>query len=209
VSGELERDLGAWARGELARERLLATHGAAGRTIALHDRLTMTVGAIPIPDPDAGWAALLVEMERAGSVAPLRRRDRPIRTVSILVAAALALLAGAAFAAAFTSSHRGETPSRPATGPSVARPVHPTRLNDRRPMPVPTPRPVGGARPHATTPRRSAPTGGPARSGGPAGADDPRDRHRGTGNDGSHDDRGSGNNGPSGTLPPASHGRGR
>jgi hypothetical protein len=66
VSADLERDLGAWSRGELTRERLLDAHGApAAGTVALHERLAGVVASTRIPDAEAGWAALLHNIEAA------------------------------------------------------------------------------------------------------------------------------------------------
>ena len=50
MSADLERDLGAWTRGELARDRLLATYGAeAAGSVALHDRLTEMAAGWNVP----------------------------------------------------------------------------------------------------------------------------------------------------------------
>jgi hypothetical protein len=209
---QLDRDLGAWAREELSREQLLAVHGAAAAAVvAVHDRLTGAAAAVTVPSVEAGWAALLARIDAPAPVVPLRR-SRPRRTLSIAVAAALAL-AGIAYAAS-RGSHDGSPAVSPATtAPAVAGPV--SGSHGRRSAPGPTARttpPPGSVRPSGSGPSAR---GGGATSGIDSGAgggsakpgDDPRDRDQGTGNDGSHNDQGSGNNGPEGSPPPESHGR--
>jgi hypothetical protein len=215
VSAELERDLGAWAAGSLSREGLLATHGAdAAGTVALHERLSSMAAGIPIPDADAGWAALVSKIEAPAPVVPLRRHARRRRTVSLLVAAAL-VLAGTAFAASRMRTHPAEPPSGPAPVPVVAPAAGPFFApTDRTLVPPPSTRAPGD--------RANAPSGSSGgdggsgadhtspsgRDGGSPSSDDPNDRDHGTGNDGSHDDQGGGNDGSSGTLPHGSHGHG-
>ena len=204
----LDRDLGAWAREELSREQLLAAHGpAAAALVAVHDRLTGAAAAVTVPSVEAGWAALLARIDAPAPVVPLRRR-RPSRTLSIAVAAALAL-AGIAYAAS-RGSHDGSPVVSPVTtAPAVASAF--SRWHGRS-APGPSARtapPSGSIRPSGSGP--SAHGGAGATSGGGGGSakpgDDPRDRDQGTGNDGSHNDHGSGNNGPEGSPPPESHGR--
>lgn len=207
---ELDRDLGAWARQELSREQLLATHGAAAAAlVAVHDRLTGAAAAVTVPSVEAGWAALLARIDAPAPVVPIRR-PRPRRTLSIAVAAALAL-AGIAYAAS-RGSHIGSPDVSPATtAPAHAGPF--SGSHGRLSAPGPTARmapPSGSDRHSGSGP--SAHGGAGATQGGGGGGtvkpgDDPRDRDQGTGNDGSHNDHGSGNNGPEGSPPPESHGR--
>jgi hypothetical protein len=212
VSADLERDLGAWSRGELTRERLLEAYGApAAGTVALHERLAGVAASTGIPDAEAGWAALLQKIEAPVPVVPLRRHVRRRRTVSLLVAAAV-FLGGSAFAAWRGSDH-GSVPSPTATSAAVG-PTAGSSLgsNDRRLVPPPS---RSTTEPAGKEPGGAGPSDGGAKGtrgpgdtsdGGASSADDPRDRDHGTGNDGSHDDRGSGNDGRAGTLPNGSHG---
>jgi hypothetical protein len=100
VSPNLDRDLAAWERGELPRESLVARHGAsAAEIVAVHDRIVGAVASTPIPGVEAGWAALVHQLEpHGGTVVPLRRAGRRGRVIALTAAAAL-LLAGSAFAA--------------------------------------------------------------------------------------------------------------
>jgi hypothetical protein len=215
VSTDLERDLGAWTTGELTRERLLATHGAAAAgTVALHDRLTEAASSTTVPDAEAGWAALLVAMDAPAPVVPLRRHVPRRRTVALLVAATL-VLAGTAFAAKLGLGHR--VPPAPASGSSVVGPSGGSTFvgtNDRRLVPPPAGSGPSGPHPHDETPSASGGetgTGGGTSSGdggAPTSTDDPHDRDHGTGNDGSHDDQGGGNDGSTGSLPGGSNGHG-
>jgi hypothetical protein len=217
VSIELDRDLGAWAREELSRERLLAVHGSAAASILeVHDRLRGAAAAIAVPAAESGWAALLAKIDAPAPVIPLRR-PRARRTLSIAVAAALAF-AGIAYAAASRGSHGGS----PTVSPAVSAPilVPPPSAgagsNDRRSAHAPN---VRAGLPSAGGPSGagSSSPGGPGTTtrgvdGGSGGGgttkpgDDPHDRDQGTGNDGHHNDNGSGNNGPEGSRPPNSHG---
>jgi len=217
VSTELDRDLGAWAREELSRERLLAVHGsAAGSILEVHDRLTGAAAAIAVPAAESGWAALLAKMDVPAPVLPLRRQ-RARRTLAIAVAAALAF-AGIAYAVASRGSHGGSPAVSPAVSAPILVPPLSTRTgsNDRRSAHAPNTR---GGSPSAGGPSGtgSSSPGGPGTTthgvdGGSDGGgttkpgDDPHDRDQGTGNDGPHNDHGSGNNGPEGSSPPKSHG---
>lgn len=217
MSADLERDLGAWSRGELTRERLLDAHGApAAGTVALHERLAGVAATTRIPDAEAGWAALLPKIEAPTPVVPLRRHVGRRRTVSLLVAAAV-VLGGSAFAAIWMGSDHGSVPSATATrgadGPAAGSPL--SGSNDRRLVPPPsrtTNEPAGkgpgGAGPSDGGAKGTRPPGNTSGGGGSSSTDDPRDRDHGTGNDGPHDDHGSGNDGRSGTLPHGSHGGG-
>jgi hypothetical protein len=216
VSTELDRDLGAWAREELSRERLLAVHGSAAASILeVHDRLTGAAAAVAVPAAESGWVALLAKIEAPAPVIPLRR-PRARRTLSIAVAAALAL-AGIAYAAS-----RGSHGGSPTVTPAISAPilVPPSSAgegsNDRRG--------VHGPNARAGSPSTGGPSGAGSSSPGGAGTttpgvdggsgsggptkpgDDPHDRDQGTGNDGRHNDHGSGNNGPEGSRPPNSRG---
>jgi hypothetical protein len=217
VSTELDSDLGAWAREELSRERLLAVHGAAAASILeVHDRLTGAAAALAVPAAESGWAALLAKIDAPAPVIPLRR-PRARRTLSIAVAAALAL-AGIAYAAASRSSHGGS----PTVSPAVSAPilVPPSSAgagsSDRRSAHAPTGR-TGSPSAGRSSRTGSSSPGGPGTTtrgvdGGSGGGgttkpgDDPHDRDQGTGNDGPHNDNGSGNNGPEGSRPPNSRG---
>jgi hypothetical protein len=212
VTADLERDLGAWAAGALSRERLLATHGAdAAGTVAVHERLAEVAAGMPVPDPDAGWAALVAMIEAPAPVVRLRRPARRRTVVSLLVAAAI-VAAGSAFAAIRASSH-AHPPSGTASSVGVIPRSGPVfGPGDRSLVPPPTTSETSGP------PRTHRPSHGGTSSGGDAGGstgsdgipatDDPHDRDHGTGNDGSHNDRGGGNDGSSGTLPHESHGGG-
>ena len=216
MSADLERDLGAWSRGELTRERLLDAHGApAAGTVALHERLAGVAASTRIPDAEAGWAALLRTIEAPAPVVPLRRHVRRRRTLSLLVAAAV-VVGGSAFAAWVAGDHRSvPSPTAPvgSVGPAAGSLV--PGSNDRRSVPAPsrsTNGPAGkgsgGAGPSGRDAQGTRRPGGTSGGGGTPSADDPLDRDHGTGNDGSHDDHGSGNDGRSGTLPHGSHGGG-
>ena len=210
---ELDRDLGAWAREELSREQLLAVHGAAAAAlIAVHDRLTGAAAAVAVPSVEAGWATLIARIDAPAPVVPLRRR-RPRRTLSIPVAAALAL-AGIAYAGS-RGSHDGSAGVSPVTtAPALAGPSFGSHRG--RSAPGPTASTVPPTASHRPSGSGASAHGGAGASSGIRGgggggsakpADDPHDRDQGTGDDGSHNDHGSGNNGPEGSPPPESHGR--
>ena len=201
MSADLERDLGAWAAGALSRERLVATYGAeAAGTVAVHDRLTELAGGMPIPDAEAGWAALVARIEAAAPVVPLRRHDRGRRTVSLLIAAAL-MVGGSAFAAVRSWTPHDPVPSRPS---QVVTDVGTTfGPSDRGLVPPLAPTaPAHDGHPSSRTHHGhvGSDASGPSGTGdGSSSVDDPNDRDHGTGNDGSHDDQGGGNDGPSGS----------
>jgi len=209
MSADLGRDLGAWERQELSREHLLAVHGtAAAALVTVHERLTGAAAAVAVLDAEAGWAALLARIDASAPVVPLHRR-RPSRTISIAIAAALAL-AGIAYAAVH-QSHDGAPGVSPApTAPSAGSLSGTADSNDRRSVPAPNRRTASSS---AGGERSGGQTSGHDGSGrvGPGGwpkpGDDPHDRDQGTGNDGSHNDHGSGNDGPEGSRPPTSHGQ--
>ena len=216
MSTDLERDLSAWARGELARERLLDAHAEAAGTVSLHERLTAAAGVTPIPDVEAGWAALLARIDAPAPVVPMRRHHRGRRTVALLVAAAL-VVGGSALAAILGASHRGaseRTPSGANPGRSAVSVPVSFGGNDRGLVPPPAGRPAAtrssDQRGSGSTTDGTGAGDATGTPGGdaPAATDDPHDRDHGSGNDGSHDDRGSGNDGPTGSLPGGSNGHG-
>ena len=205
MSADLDRDLGAWTRQELSREQLLAVHGtAAAALVAVHERLTGAAAAVPLPNAEAGWAALRTRIDAPAPVVPLHR-PRPSRILSIAAAAAL-VLAGIAYAVASRGSHdRAPVVSPASTAPSAGS-FSAGGGSDPRNVPAPT-------RWTASSPAGGGPSaGGRSGRGGSGGGDgsakpgdDPHDRDQGTGNDGSHNDHGSGNDGPEGSDPPPSH----
>ena len=199
MTADLERDLGAWAAGALSRERLLATHGAdAAGTVAVHERLAELAAGMPVPDPEAGWAALVAMIEAPAAVVPLRRHGRRRRTVSLLAAAAL-VVGGSAFAAVRSWTRHEPVPSRPSpVGTAVGTTFGPS---DRGLVPPPAV-PAHDGHPSRRTHDGNDGSGGIGPSGGGGespSTEDPNDRDHGTANDGSHDDQGGGNGGPSGT----------
>jgi hypothetical protein len=182
------------------------TRGAAAQ--AVHERLEHLVLTMPEPDVEAGWAALVGQLDPpVAPVVRLRRRQRPWRGVVLGIAAAI-VVAGAVFAAV----HHGGNDERPATvGPSVTVPRPVGRgLHAHHPASEPDPRS------HAQPPisrgyhQRVPGTGdgssppGPGSGDAPSGSrhhdtkpphhDSPDDTDHGTGNDGTHDDNGQGNN---------------
>ena len=195
MNTELDRDLGAWAREELSRERLLAVHGSAAASILeVHDRLTGAAAAVVVPAAESGWAALLAKIDVPAPVIPLRR-PRARRTLSIAVAAALAF-AGIAYAVA----SRGSLGGSPTVSPALSAPIL---------VPPPSaggPSGAGSSSPGGPGTTTRGVDGGSGGGGTTKPGDDPHDRDQGTGNDGPHNDNGSGNNGPEGSRPPNSHG---
>jgi hypothetical protein len=176
---------------------------------AVHERLEHLVTTMPEPDLEAGWAALVAQLEPpVAPVVPLRRRPKARRAIVLGVAAAV-LVAGAAFAAV----RHGGTESRPATvaprtpppgravwGPHIHLPLFGPHVGNQ-----PASARSGGGN-HDVT----GPSGGPTSSGDRSGSapsgsdrhgkthvfhhDAPDDTDHGTGNDGTHDDNGNGNN---------------
>jgi hypothetical protein len=217
VSTELDRDLGAWAREELSRERLLAVHGSSAASILeVHDRLTAAAAAVAMPAAESGWAVLLAEMDAPPPVIPLRR-PRARRTLSIAVAAALAF-AGVAYAVASRGSHGGSPTVSPAVSAPILAPPPSAGAgsNDRRSAHAPHahagslsaggPSGAGSPSPGGPGTTTRGVDGGSGGDGTAKPGDDPHDRDQGTGNDGPHNDNGSGNNGPEGSRPPNSRG---
>jgi antitoxin (DNA-binding transcriptional repressor) of toxin-antitoxin stability system len=178
---------------------------------AVHERLEHLVATLPEPDVEAGWAALVTQLELpVAPVVPLRR-PRPRRAL-VLGAAAAVLIAGSALAVV----RHGRDGGRPAqTPPPTTAPSHVgsgprTHRSFSGPPTVshPDPPPAGDGHQDGAT----GPSGGSASS-GPS-EDHTSDTHtgtthhdgthtphhdaaddtdHGTGNDGSHDDNGQGN----------------
>jgi hypothetical protein len=193
VNGQLLADLAALERAELSREEVLSRHGdAAADVVALHDRLRAFDDAPPF-DVDAGWALVAAKIAPPAIVVPLRPGRPRRRLVALAVAAAL-MLGGSALALVLA---RHDAP-RPAVSSSQNPPAATLDYVLVRPHGV---HPFGG--PDAATPHRGESDGTGGSTGGSSSEgpnqDDPNDRDHGTGNDGSHDDQGKGNDGPSGS----------
>jgi hypothetical protein len=193
VNGQLLADLAALERAELSREELLSRHGdAAADVVALHDRLRAFDEAPPF-DVDAGWALVAAKISAPAIVVPLRPRRPRRRLVAMAVAAAL-MLGGSALALVLA---RHDAP-RPAISSSSNPPAATLDFVLVRPHGV---HPLGG--PAGATPPGGEGVGTDGSNGGSSSGrpnqDDPNDRDHGTGNDGSHDDQGQGNDGPSGS----------
>jgi hypothetical protein len=170
---------------------------------AVHERLEHLVATMSEPDVEAGWAALVAQLEPpVAPVVPLRR-PRPSKAIVLGVAAAI-LIGGSALAMV----GHGRAPQPPATpagfgsaGGSLGPHSHPA-FSGAPPAPQPTPPQQGGNRgaaghsggstpPAGSSGDASAGTGQPT---SPPHTDSPDDTDHGTGNDGSHDDNGLGNN---------------
>ncbi len=177
--------------------------------LAVQSRLERAVASMPTPDVDAGWAALVAQLDGPiAPVLPLRRPSRA-RAVALAVAAAM-MIAGAAFA---TVGHFGDpgvvhiAPAPPPPGLRVAGPhTHPAFSG---PPAVETPHEATGDHPHPndgsgspTGPVGSVDGSGDGHGGGSSTnpGDDPNDRDQGTGNDGGHNDNGGGNDGREGST---------
>ena len=178
---------------------------------AVHERLEHLVATLPEPDVEAGWAALVTQLEPPVTpVVPLRR-PRPRRALVLGVAAAV-LIAGGALAMV----RHGRDGGRPAPTPSAATaPMHVgSGPRTHQPFSGPPAMHHPGQPPARDGHRDGAagPPGGSASSG--SSPDHPSDTHtgtthhdrthathhdaaddtdHGTGNDGSHDDNGQGN----------------
>ena len=134
MSGDLERDLAAWRRGELSLEELVAVHGPDAEALAaLHERMERMLSA-PV-DGDAVWAAIERGMAADNVVQlPPRRRSRK---VAILAIAAALALGGSALAA--VGAHVGSDRDRP-TGTSGV--VSDPSVRPEGPSGSPTPTPT-------------------------------------------------------------------
>jgi hypothetical protein len=110
VSDDLDRDLRAWEAGAMTGDDLRARQGeGADRVLSIHERLS-EAGAVPVPDVDAGWAAVRDRLDiKVVTLRPRRRR----RAVLLAVAAALAI-SGSAFAATGGRLFHSEDPTPPA-----------------------------------------------------------------------------------------------
>ncbi len=175
---------------------------------AVHERLEHLVATLPEPDVEAGWAALVTQLEPpVAPVVPLRR-PRPRRALVLGVAAAV-LIAGSALAVVRHGRDGGrpaQTPP-PATAPSHVGSGPRTHRSFSGPpaVPRPDPPPAGDGHQDGAT----GPSGGSASSGDHTSDTHKGTRHddgthtphhdaaddtdHGTGNDGSHDDNGQGN----------------
>jgi hypothetical protein len=123
VTREMDRDLEAFARGEVSRHELVAAHGPeAGALADLHERMHATLGTSF--DEDAGWSRVVEGMDTAATVTTIRRSRRPRSVVALAVAAALTI-GGSALAAVEVEVRRhagSEASTVPAhtEGPGVA-----------------------------------------------------------------------------------------
>jgi hypothetical protein len=123
VTREMDRDLEAFARGEVSRQELMAAHGPEAVALAdLHERMHATLGTSF--DEDAGWSRVVEGMETAATVTTIRRSRRPRSVVALAVAAALTI-GGSALAAVEVEVRRhagSEASTVPAhtEGPGVA-----------------------------------------------------------------------------------------
>ncbi len=178
---------------------------------AAHERMEQMVATMSEPDVEAGWTALLAQLEPpAAPVVPIRRH-RPRRVIALGVAAAM-LVAGGALAMVRhggngdqgTPSHAALTdPGRAGMGPHGHPPLSgPPAVHHRA-----TSR--SGGTHHASGGSSGGATPPSDRSGGQPDAspspphhhgdshsfhqDSPDDTDHGTGNDGTHDDNGQGN----------------
>ena len=177
---------------------------------AVHERLEHLVAALPEPDVEAGWAALVTLLEPpVAAVVPLRR-PRPRRALVLGVAAAV-LIAGSALAIVRhgrdgegpTPTHSTTTaPSHMGSGPRMHQPFSgPPAVHHADPPPAGDGHRDSVAGPSGSTSTGSSPdhlsdthTGtthhDPTHATHHDAADD---TDHGTGNDGSHDDNGQGN----------------
>ena len=171
---------------------------------AVHERLEHFVATMPQPDVDAGWAALVVQLEPpVAPVVPLRRRPRGRRAIVLGVAAAI-LIGGSALAMVrHAGGGREDRPSgspastspdgavigphvRASLGGSAHRPNAPTSGHgDRNVQP-------GEAGGRSITGGASVPPTDPAGS-RPSQSDPPDTGGQGGGNDGGGNDQGTGN----------------
>jgi len=128
---------------------------------AVHERLEHLVTTMSEPDVEAGWAALVVQLEPpVAPVVRLRRRPRSRRTIVLSVAAAM-LIAGAALAAV----RHGGTDHRPSgVGPELTS-LGGLGMGPHAHPPLSAPKPgTGPASPSHT--RSGAHDGGSATTGG-------------------------------------------
>jgi hypothetical protein len=176
---------------------------------AVHERLESLVATMSEPDVEAGWAALVAQLEPpVAPVVPLRRKPRPRRAIVLGVAAAI-FIGGSALAMVRHGGNDG--PPAPVHPPSTAPGrvglgphVHPSLSGPRS---THTGRPPGstGSRHQGVAGSTTGSTSSSDRSGGatsgssgdhtthPSHHDSPNDTDHGTGND-VHGDNGQGNN---------------
>jgi hypothetical protein len=97
VTRDMDRDLEAFARGEVSRHELVDAYGPeAGALADLHERMQGTLAADF--DEDAGWRRVVDGMDTPATVTTIRRSRRPRSVVALAVAAALTI-GGSALAA--------------------------------------------------------------------------------------------------------------
>jgi hypothetical protein len=97
VTRDMDRDLEAFARGEVSRHELVDAYGPeAGALADLHERVQATLAADF--DEDAGWRRVVEGMDTPATVTTIRRSRRPRSVVALAVAAALTI-GGSALAA--------------------------------------------------------------------------------------------------------------
>lgn len=170
---------------------------------AVHERLEHVVATMPEPDVEAGWAALVAQLEPP--VAPVVPLHRPRPYKAIVLGVAAAILIGGSALAMVGHSESPQLPATPArvgsTGGTVGPHTHPA-FSGAPPSQEPTPpersgnhggtRPAGGS----TSPSGGSGDGsrGTSQPSSPPHKDSPDDTDHGTGNDGGHDDNGQGNN---------------
>src|SRR5262245_15023366 len=178
---------------------------------AVHERLEHLVTTMPDPDVEAGWAALVAQLEPpVAPIVRLHRRRRPRRAIVLGVAAAI-LIGGSALAMVRQGS--GDTDHQPTStgstsqGPVGSEPHGHVLFSGSPPVDRPTPRSGGGGHDGGS----GGPSGGSApstgasgdtSSGDSSGGDDPTQSSdhdspspgTGTGSDGTNDTGGQGDN---------------
>ena len=177
---------------------------------AAHERLESAVASMPAFDVDAGWSALVAQLEPPmAPVIPLRRR-RPRRVIALGVAAAL-VVGGSAFAAVRHGSAPQLSVVPPVTAPGsglvIGPHAHPAfsgapatpdegtdggaSVGSGASDPVPKPADASGETAGGSGGSDGSSGSGPF--GGTPNQDAPDDTDNGSGNDGQHDDNGGGN----------------
>ena len=175
---------------------------------AVHERLESLAATMPEPDIEAGWAALVAQLEPpVAPVVPLRRSPRPRRAILLGVAAAI-LVGGSALAMVRHGGNDGQQtvqPSGVAPGRALLGPHNHPSFSGPHWAKNGGPRGSAGGHHHGTTgppagPRSSNDGSGGSTSGSSDGSgthsfhhDSPGDTDHGTGND-VHGDNGQGNN---------------
>jgi uncharacterized membrane protein YgcG len=180
-------------------------------SVLVHERLEQAVSAMPAPDIEAGWAALVAQLDVPLAPVVALRKPKRGRTVALAVAAAMMLAAGALA----TVAHFGEGRSNQIA--PVVTPAFGLVTGPHAHAPFAGPPADSGPIHHRDGGGTGGSTSGSTDGGGTAGSsgggdgtpkpgDDPKDRDQGTGNDGRHNDQGGGNNGAEGTQPDSSGG---